>query len=125
MDSKSHSKDPCRQADHFNLCRFEKALKDKLIQKSNAKQSEEATLMKMFKFFDVNGLGRVDFQTFARVCDKMGMYYPEEQLQPLFNSYDKDGSGEVDYQEFALALFGSEAAAKATLQKRPKVEPQT
>ena len=107
MDSKSISKHSCqRQADLIISYRFEKALKDKLIQKSNAKSSEEATLMKMFKFFDVNGLGRVDFQTFSKVCDKMGMYYPDEQLQPLFNSYDKDRSGEVDYQEFALALFG-------------------
>ena len=81
--------------------------------------------MKMFKFFDVSGQGRVDFETFAKVCEKTGMYYPEEQLRPLFNSYDRDGSGAVDYQEFALALFGEEAAAKATLQKRPKVDPQT
>ena len=78
-------------------------------------------------FFQRNWRGKVRglWWTFARVCDKMGMYYPEEQLQPLFNSYDVDRSGEVDYQEFALALFGKEAAAKATLQKRPKVEPQT
>ena len=63
---------------HYLLRRFEKALKDKLIQKSNAKQSEEATLIKMFKYFDVSGEGSVDFGEFSKVCEKTGMYYPEE-----------------------------------------------
>ena len=46
------------------ICRFEKALKDKLIQKSNAKMSEEACLMKMFKYFDIMNVGAVDFGQF-------------------------------------------------------------
>ena len=46
------------------LHRFEKALKDKLIQKSNAKMSEEACLMKMFKYFDIMNTGAVDFAQF-------------------------------------------------------------
>ena len=79
----------------------------------------------MFKYFDVQGDGTVEFDTFFKVCEKTGMYFPEEQLKPLFDSYDRDGSGALDYQEFALALFGEEAAAKGQLQKRPKVVPQT
>jgi len=63
---------------------FEETLKLKLIQKSNAKLSEEACLMKMFKYFDVTGSGSVDFSTFSKVLEKSGMYYPEEQLFPLF-----------------------------------------
>ena len=70
--------------------RFEKNLKDKLIQKSNAKMSEEACLMKMFKYFDVMNKGSVDFATFQRVLEKSGMYYPAEQLKPLFDTYDRD-----------------------------------
>lgn len=64
----------------FCVCggRFEKALKDKLIQKSNAKMSEEACLMKMFKYFDIMNRGAVDFGQFQRVLEKSGMYYPEE-----------------------------------------------
>lgn len=92
--------------------RFEKNLKDKLIQKSSAKMSEEACLMKMFKFFDVMNKGSVDFDTFQRVLEKGGMYYPPEQLKPLFDFYDRDGSGSLDYAEFAIAVFGQEAKAK-------------
>ena len=60
------------------MYRFEKAFRDKLIQKSNAKASEEATLIKMFKYFDVQGDGTVEFDTFFKVCEKTGMYFPEE-----------------------------------------------
>ena len=109
----------------YFMCRFEKAFKDKLIQKSNAKTSEEAMLIKMFKYFDVQGDGTVEFDTFTKVCEKSGMYYPEAQLKSLFDIYDRDGSGALDYQEFAIALFGEEAASKGQLQKRPKVVPQT
>ena len=86
--------------------RFEKNLKDKLIQKSNSKMSEEACLMKMFKYFDVMNKGSVDFATFQRVLEKSGMYYPAEQLKPLFDTYDRDQSGTLDYSEFAVAVFG-------------------
>jgi len=73
--------------------------------------------MKMFKFFDVMNTGSVDFQQFSRVLEKSGMYYPENQLRPLFASYDTDRSGSLDYREFAMAIFGQEAAAKASVQR--------
>ena len=59
--------------------------------------SEEACLMKMFKYFDIMNKGAVDFPTFQRVLEKTGMYYPEEQLRPLFEFYDKDKSNSLDY----------------------------
>lgn len=40
--------------------------------------SEEACLMKMFKYFDVMNKGAVEFSTFQRVLEKAGMYYPPE-----------------------------------------------
>ena len=107
------------------LYRFEKELKDKLIQKSNAKLSEEACCIKMFKFFDLQDKGAVDFKEFCRVCEKMGMYYPPEQLKSLFDVYDSDKSGLVDYKEFTAIIFGEEASKKALLQKTERVEPKT
>ena len=47
--------------------------------------SEEACLMKMFKFFDVTGNGHVDFGEFQKTMEKLGMYYPDEQMRPLYN----------------------------------------
>lgn len=87
--------------------------------------SEEACLMKMFKYFDVMNAGAVDFAQFQRVLEKSGMYYPEEQLRPLFNTYDQDGSGSLDYREFAMAVFGRESGGKGQLQRKPPVAAKT
>lgn len=95
--------------------RFEKHLKDKLIQKSNAKMSEEACLMKMFKYFDIMNTGAVDCAQFGRVLEKTGMGLPDDQLRPLFESYDTDSSGSLDYTEFAVAVFGEEAGARGQM----------
>jgi Ca2+-binding EF-hand superfamily protein len=104
--------------------KFERELRDKLTQRSNAKMSEEACLMKMFKYFDVSGNQCVDFGEFQKTMEKTGMYYPEEQLRPLFNSYDRDGSGELDYKEFAAAIFPG-SSNKGQMQKKPQIAPQT
>lgn len=87
--------------------------------------SEEACLIKMFKYFDVMNAGAVDFNQFSRVLEKSGMYYPEQQLRPLFNIYDRDGSGSLDYAEFTLAVFGRESSGKGQVQRKPPVEART
>ena len=87
--------------------------------------SEEACLIKMFKYFDIMNKGAVDFNQFQRVLEKTGMYYPETQLRPLFDIYDRDRSGSLDYQEFAIAVFGEDAAAKGQMQRKPPIEPKT
>jgi len=99
------------------LLRFEKELKDKLIQKSNAKLSEEACLIKMFKYFDIMEKGSVNFAEFTKVLEKSGMYYPEAQLKPLFGEYDRDSSGSVDYKEFAQIVFGEDSTTQYNKQE--------
>lgn len=88
-------------------------MKDKLTQKSTNKLSEEAYLIKMFKFADITDRGAVNFNEYCKVLEKAGMYYPPEQIKPLFESYDKDRSGSLDYKEFASAVFGKEVATNA------------
>lgn len=104
--------------------KFEKELKEKLLQKSNSKTTEEATLMKMFKFFDINDSGAVNLQEFVKAMEKIGLYYNEKQLAPLFQTYDRDGSGELDYQEFASIVFGSDGLS-AHCKKKPDVTPES
>ena len=63
---------------------FQKELKDKLIQKSSDKISQEACLVKMFKFFDSNDLGHVEFSQFLKSMEKIGFQYEEELMRGIF-----------------------------------------
>jgi Ca2+-binding EF-hand superfamily protein len=90
--------------------RFEKELRNKLLGKSG-NQSEEATLVKMFKFFDLQGKGAVNMKEFEKALVKIGFQYSQQQISYLFNKYDLDGSGLLDYKEFCGAVYsGSQKA---------------
>jgi Ca2+-binding EF-hand superfamily protein len=52
--------------------KFEEDLRAKLLQKSSTKTSEEAHLVKMFKFFDVHDRGHITFPQFMQVLAKIG-----------------------------------------------------
>lgn len=79
----------------------------KLSQKSGGHQSDEAVLMKAFKYFDLNNNGTVEPEEFAKAVEKIGIMIPTKQdLDALFNIYDKDKSGGIDYKEFAQEIFG-------------------
>lgn len=67
--------------------------------------TEEACLVKMFRFFDTSNRGCVDFDLFQKVLEKAGMSYPEPTLQGLFDEYDADQSGSLDYRELAFTIF--------------------
>jgi Ca2+-binding EF-hand superfamily protein len=92
----------------YLLFRFEKELKEKLLQKSNAKLTEEACLIKMFKYFDIYDKGEVSLPEFMKAMEKIGLYYNLQEMTPLFNQYDADRSGKLDYKEFSCIVFGGE-----------------
>jgi len=88
-------------------CSFEKTLKQKLSQKSNGQQSEEAVLLKAFKYFDLNNNGTVEPDEFAKAVEKIGIMIPTKQdLDSLYSIYDTDKSGVLEYREFASEIFG-------------------
>lgn len=86
--------------------RFEEQLKNKLSQKCNANQSEEAFLLKSFKFFDYSNSGEVDFSIFQRAIAKMGVIVDDSDLEQYFRIYDSNGNGRLDYKEFSEVVFG-------------------
>ena len=91
---------------------FQKELKDKLIQKSSDKISQEACLVKMFKFFDSNDLGHVEFSQFLKSMEKLGFQYEENLMKEIFKECDTDGSGTLNYKEFVCMFLGQEAFLK-------------
>jgi len=97
---------------------FERELKNKLLQKSGGKTSEETVLMKAFKYFDLNNSGAVEPDEFAKAIEKIGIIIPTKQdLDALFNVYDKDHSGSLDYREFASEIFGRECGGASPAKK--------
>jgi len=65
------------------VCSFEKELLKKLSQKSSGVQSEEAVLMKCFKYFDLNNNGTVEPEEFAKAIEKIGIMIPTRQVSSL------------------------------------------
>ena len=104
--------------------RFETELKDKLLQKSNAKLTEEACLIKMFKYFDIYDKGSVSLPDFMKTLEKTGLYYSEKDMAPLFKQYDLDGNGALDYKEFSAAIFGVDNMKGQMVKRQPGSNPQ-
>lgn len=46
-------------------------------------QSEEAVLMKCFKYFDLNNNGTVEPEEFAKAIEKIGIMIPTRQVSSL------------------------------------------
>ena len=55
------------------------------MEKSNSRLTEEACLVKMFKYFDIYDKGCVEFNDFQKAMEKIGLYYNATELKPLFN----------------------------------------
>lgn len=93
---------------------FEKQLKQKIMQKATTKQTDEAYLIKSFKFFDIFSKGSLTYQQFHQALEKIGVYYSLEvgsssnfqEVMTILQEYDTNGDGNIDYKEFSLILYG-------------------
>jgi Ca2+-binding EF-hand superfamily protein len=74
--------------------------------------TEEACLVKMFKYFDIFDKGTVTFVDFMRTIEKIGLYYSPQEVEPLFQEYDVDAKGQLDYKEFSAVVFGNRDTLK-------------
>ena len=88
---------------------FEKELRNKLALKSSGKTSEEALIIKAFKYFDLDNSGECSKDEFLKAIAKLGVTgFPNKQLLEIFETYDTNKNGELDYKEFASCLYGEE-----------------
>ena len=85
---------------------FEKEIRNKLALKSNGKQSEEAILVKSFKYFDMDNSGECEKDEWIKSLNKIGITgFNEQKLLSLFEAYDLNNSGGLDYKEFVNAVY--------------------
>lgn len=88
---------------------FEAELKNKLALKSSGKQSEEALIVKAFKYFDLDNSGACSPDEFIKAIAKLGVSgFDNKQLIEIFNFYDSNKNGELDYKEFAASLYNED-----------------
>jgi Ca2+-binding EF-hand superfamily protein len=88
---------------------FEKEIRNKLALKTNGKQSEEALLVKSFKYFDLDNSGECDKEEWLKALTKIGITgFNEQKLLDLFEAYDLNKNGSLDYKEFVGAIYNDE-----------------
>ena len=88
---------------------FEKEIRNKLALKTNGKQSEEALLVKSFKYFDLDNSGECDKDEWLKALCKIGITgFNDQKLLDLFEAYDLDKSGALDYKEFVKAVYNED-----------------
>lgn len=91
------------------LAMIEDVIFEKVRQRTHGADDEGKTVRKIFKHFDLDGFGTIEFSEFTRALESMGCTFPEYEQRAVFNKYDKDGSNKLDYEEFAawFAIRGS------------------
>ena len=88
---------------------FEKEIRNKLAIKTNGKQSEEALLIKSFKYFDLDNSGECDPEEWLKALNKIGITgFNEQKLMELFDAYDQNKNGSLDYKEFIKTLYNED-----------------
>ena len=109
---------------------FEKNLKAKLSINSSGNIEENLLLLKAFKFYDTNNLGKIDKDAFAQALSKLGIYgYTHTDLDKLFLMYSNNEQY-LDYQNFADTLYNNPPLTKKEEEKEniqdneEKEEPQ-
>lgn len=91
------------------LAEIEDSIFEKIRQRTHGAEDEGRTVRRVFKHFDLDGFGTIDFKEFTKAMETIGCCYKEFELRTVFDKYDKDGNGKLDYEEFAafIALKGS------------------
>lgn len=67
----------------------------------------------LFKAFDKDGSGKIDFKELASGLSLVAKGSAEEKLRILFSAYDKDGSGQLDRDEVVAVLEQMRVVSKS------------
>merc|ERR1719195_1984641 len=65
-------------------------------------------MKKLFKLFDLDQSGEIDFREFKHLMAAMHLGLKQEETLQLFQYCDEDGEGTISEKEFVRALFPDE-----------------
>jgi len=91
------------------LAEIEDIIFEKIRQRTHGADDEGKTVRKIFRHWDLDGFGTIEFSEFKKALESMGCTFPEFEQRALFDKYDKDGNNKLDYEEFSawFAIRGS------------------
>ena len=91
------------------LAEIEDSIFEKIRQRTHGAEDEGRTVRRVFKHFDLDGFGTIEFGEFTKAMEAIGCCYKDFELRAVFDKYDKDGNNKLDYEEFAafMAVKGS------------------
>lgn len=73
-------------------------------------KNPKAVAKDVFKFFDTNNSGSIDWDEFKKAMDNFGAaHLNEKELKTFFGMFDHDNSGEIEYDELISLIFAKHA----------------
>ncbi len=69
-----------------------------------AQKGDNITLKDMFKMFDKDRSGSLDFDEFCELCKYMGLFLNRETLLQLYAEADENDNNNIEFEEFQLAI---------------------
>ena len=92
---------------------FEYELKTKLSEKAKISTNELKTLLKCFKYYDINREGLADETMWINSILRTGISgFSQNDLEHIFRTYVKNPTDSINYQEFCNYIFGKEDLSK-------------
>lgn len=81
---------------------FEKELKSKIRKKADSYKQEEMLLLRNFKFFDYSSEGKVDFQSFVKVMERLSMnVLVKDNINDIFEYYKTKENDNLHNRNFS------------------------
>ena len=91
------------------LAELEDIIFEKIRQRTHGADDEGKTVRRVFKHFDLDGFGTIEFSEFKKALETIGCLFKDFEMRAIFDKYDKDGNNKLDYEEFSnwFAIRGS------------------
>ena len=68
--------------------------------KLGGEKADGITLQEMFKMFDKDKSGSLDFTEFCELCKYMGLFLNRETLLQLYAEADENDNNSIEFEEF-------------------------
>ena len=96
---------------------FEKELTNKVFQKTNPFSTESETLLKYFRYYDIDKNNLCSFNDFINTLNRIGISgFDENDLKSIFYSYTINNEGNLNYLEFIGTLFKNKSIIRSSSQ---------